>query len=235
MNVDFIYWTFSAAAQSISAFVAFLLTGYALVDTLMETARQRDDTLVEVHVALQERYHQQMTVLACLTGLGIVLSLTIVYFNRPTAPVPVWSQALVALIDLSSVIGGLLFVVSIVDPSKYKLAAVQELSETTSSSEQTTSAGNFFEAFIHLERVLRNYFAKREIPVPRGGPSPFQYSFKNMIEALRANEIIDNSFYYELRDINRYRNLVFHGHVNKAGLDMLWRTQKAASLIDKME
>jgi hypothetical protein len=30
-SVDYIYWTFSSAAQSISAFAALLLTGYAIV------------------------------------------------------------------------------------------------------------------------------------------------------------------------------------------------------------
>src|SRR5260221_10462109 len=64
MSVDYIYWTFSSAAQSISAFVAFLLTGYALVHSLMESARERDDTLEEVHAELRKSYHERLTFLA---------------------------------------------------------------------------------------------------------------------------------------------------------------------------
>ena len=60
MTNDNIYWLFSAAAQSISAFVAFLLTGYALVHTLMEAAREKDDTLEEIHAALSKKYHRRL-------------------------------------------------------------------------------------------------------------------------------------------------------------------------------
>ena len=64
MNTDYIYWTFSSAAQSISAFIAFLLVGYALVHNLMEAARDRDDTLEDLHMALRLSYHKRLTVLA---------------------------------------------------------------------------------------------------------------------------------------------------------------------------
>lgn len=40
MSTDYVYWTFSAASQSISAFVAFLLTGYALGHTLIISVRK---------------------------------------------------------------------------------------------------------------------------------------------------------------------------------------------------
>ena len=55
MNTDYIYWTFSAAAQSISALVAFLLTGYALVHTIMESARERDDFNQPVRINAERR------------------------------------------------------------------------------------------------------------------------------------------------------------------------------------
>jgi hypothetical protein len=35
MNNDYIFWTFSAASQSIAAFVALLFAGYTLVHMLM--------------------------------------------------------------------------------------------------------------------------------------------------------------------------------------------------------
>jgi hypothetical protein len=82
MNNDNIYWLFSAAAQSIAAFVAFPLTGYTLVHTIMEAARERDDTLEEIHRALQKKYHTWPTWLASVTGFAIVLSLLMVFLNR---------------------------------------------------------------------------------------------------------------------------------------------------------
>lgn len=79
MSNDYIYWAFSAAAQSISAFVAFLLTGFALVHSIMESARASDDSLEEIHAALKVSHHRSLTTLAWLTGLAIILSLVVVY------------------------------------------------------------------------------------------------------------------------------------------------------------
>jgi hypothetical protein len=37
-----IYWLFGAAAQTVAAFIAFLLAGYALVQGMMDAAAQAD-------------------------------------------------------------------------------------------------------------------------------------------------------------------------------------------------
>ena len=58
-SVDYIYWTFSSAAQSVSAFAALLLTGYAIVHNLMDSVRERDDTLEEI----QNQWGQRRIVL----------------------------------------------------------------------------------------------------------------------------------------------------------------------------
>jgi uncharacterized protein YutE (UPF0331/DUF86 family) len=44
-----------------------------------------------------------------------------------------------------------------------------------------------------------------------------------MVEALRQNEAIDQNFFNELVEINKYRNLVFHGHLTDADEGMLER------------
>lgn len=161
MNNDFIFWTFSAASQSISAFVAFLLTGYALVHTIMEAARERDDSLEEVHNQLKVSQHRWLTGLAALTGTAIVLSLVVVYLNRSNAPVAGWMQALVALIDLVAVVGGLWFVVSIVDPRKYQKAAEKELRREREPSHHRSRYG-------HVS-YSRNYFRPQGRGRPRKG------------------------------------------------------------------
>lgn len=128
MNDDYIYWTFSAAAQSISAFVAFLLTGYALVHTLMEAAREKDDSLAEIHATLQVSYHRRLTFLAWLTGSAIILSIVVVYLNRSNTIAPTYLVWLASSVDLFAVVSGLAFVVSIVNPKKYERAAYYERS-----------------------------------------------------------------------------------------------------------
>lgn len=236
MNTDYIYWTFSSAAQSVSAFVAFLLTGYALVHALMESARERDDSLDEVHTSLRSTYHYRLTALAWLTGAAIAFSLVVVYFNRPDAAVPGWSLALVAGIDLAAVIGGLWFVVSIIDPRKYQKAAEKVLKESPIAvSGNVAPAADFFAAFLHLERLVRDYLKERDLYVPsRGGPR-MSYSFRQMTEALFQNEKIDRQFFDELLEINKYRNLVFHGHVEQADVTMLRRVQSAIERVGRLE
>ena len=235
MNVDYIYWAFSAAAQSISAFVAFLLTGYALVQTLMDAARERDDTLEEVHTSLRKTYHRRLKSLAWLTGAAIVLSLLVAYCNRPGAPVASWAQFLVAVVDLAAISGGLYFVVSIVDPGKYKRAAAKALAKVVEPTAPVSPSNEFFEAFLHLERLIREYLRDRDLYVPSRGVPRMSFSFRQMIEALRANEKLDGSFYEELLEINKYRNLVFHGHVTQVDTSMVKRARDASSRVAAMK
>ena len=234
-NVDFIYWTFSSAAQSISAFVAFLLTGYALVHSLMESARERDDTLEEVHASLRASYHSRLAQLARLTGAAIIRSLAIVYFNRPTAPVVGWVLLAVAALDLAAVVAGLYFVVTIVDPRKYQRAAKKAIEDEARPVVATTSASEFFDAFLHLERLVREYLQDRQLYVPSRGAPRMSYSFRQMLEALRVNEKIDGSLYQELLDLSKYRNLVFHGHVSEVDAGMVSRVKAASQRIAQLQ
>ena len=232
MNSDYIYWTFSAASQSISAFVALLIAGYALVHTLMEAVRERDDSLEEVHAELRFRYHTRLRELAWVTGAAISLSLLVVFFNRSDVPTPRLALLLVAALDLAAVVGGLAFVVSIIDPRKYEKAAGKVLESIPQVSASSTSASEFFDAFLHLERLIRDYLRSGDLYVPSRGAPRMSYSFRQMIEALLQNERIDRYTFDELLAINKYRNLVFHGHVDRADADMLNRVRAASSNLE---
>jgi ABC-type multidrug transport system fused ATPase/permease subunit len=233
MGNDYIYWTFSAAAQSISALVAFLLTGYALVHTFMQAAREKDDSLDEIHSALLLIYHKRLTNLAWLTGASVILSLFVVYLNRSGAAIFGLFVIIVGIIDLIAIITALAFVVSIVDPSKYRKAAEKELESI--QARQTAPAAEFFDAFRNLERLVRDYLRDKELYVPSRGAPRMSYSFRQMIDALIENEKIDHRFFEELIEINKYRNLVFHGHVDDADLVMLEKTRKAAERVKQLE
>ncbi len=237
MNNDHIYWAFSAAAQSIAAFVAFLLTGFALVHTFMEAAREKDDTLEEVHAALRQKYHARLALLAWVTGLAVVLSLVTVFVNRWEFPHKVWLLSASAAVDLVAIVGGLTFVVSIVNPAKYERAAAKELEDKKVElrlSGKATSATKFFEEFRQLERLIRDYLRDRELYVPSRGAARMSFSFRQMIEALLENGKIDAAMLQDLTEINRYRNLVFHGHVEKADDAMVERVRAAAARIKEL-
>ena len=233
MSVDYIYWTFSAAAQSISAFVTLLIAGYAILHAQMDRARQDDDSLEEVYLTLQTRYHSQLKFLAWVTGLGVALSLLLVYLNRPTQPVPGWAQLAVTVIDLSAVLGGLAFVVSIVDPQKLQKAARDsvEMEPAVGISSVTRSSAEFFTEFVKLERSIRDYVKSRDLGVASRGAANPSCTFRQMIDALHQNERIDGAFYERLREINKYRNLVFHGCVALTDAAMIEKVKEASKRI----
>jgi hypothetical protein len=61
------------------------------------------------------------------------------------------------------------------------------------------------------------------------------YSFRQMLEALRMNEKIDGDFYNELLEINKYRNLVFHGHVTQVDAGMVQRVKVATQTVKLLQ
>ena len=199
MNNDHIFWVFSAAAQSIAAFVAFLLTGYALVHSLMDAAREKDDTLEEIHGTLRRKYHSRLKLLSWTTGLAIVLSLVVVFANRWEFPLKTWMLGVSAIIDLAAIVGGLAFVVSIVNPREVERTATKSWRrrDRTGAQWELTSAARFFEEFRHLERMLRDYLLEQEVAVARDAPR-MPFSFRQMVEALLRNERLDSTLFEEL-------------------------------------
>lgn len=235
MSMDHIYWTFSAAAQCISALVAVLFTGYAIVHTLMETARERDDSLEEVHAALRESYHRRLTMLAALNTGAIIASLLVVYLNGATSSALGPTIIAVAAIDCFAVYGDLVFVVAIVNPRKFQKAAARALQRPRRAvADGTATAREFFNAFLHLERLVRDHLRAKGLYEQGRGGARMSFSFRQMVEALLQNERIDRSLFDELMSINSHRNLVFHGHVDRADPGMVRRAQAAAERIEKL-
>lgn len=237
MNNENIYWLFSAAAQSISAFVAFLLTGYALVHNLMEAAREKDDTLEEIHLDLRKLYHARLTRLAWVTGFAIILSLVTVFVNKWEFSFKPFLMVFTSIVDFVAVAGGIVFVISIVNPTKYERRAVRVLKEKKIEldlSDRRTSSVAFYEEFRRLERTIRDYLRKNDLYVPSRGAPRMSFSFRQMIEALIQNEKINAGFFEELMKINKYRNLVFHGHIDHADQAMVERTAEAILRIKQL-
>jgi hypothetical protein len=215
MNEESIYWLFSSSAQSISTFVAFLLAGFAIVLQLMDSAEDRDETLQPIHQALKHRYHKIIMVLCVLTGLSIITSLGMTYLNGLKLPWIGWPSLIVFLLNSLVIILGIWFVTLIIDPAKYMKAADQMIAEETKIAAPAGTPTNrtaFFDSFINLEKDLREYIIKNKLATNYPGRLRIDYSFRQMIEILRRAEIIDLSIYERLQDINKMRNLIFHGH-----------------------
>ena len=241
MNTDYIYWTFTAAAQCVATFVALLLTGYALVLSQIEAARERDDSLQELHTVLRASYHARLKVLAWITAAAVVLSLFVVWDNRSTVPASNWVMGIAAALDIVAMVAGLAFVVTIIDPAKYQKAAERELEQRQQQQQEAaqqkeTSAEDFFKAFREMEKALRQLVGRSRMVVgePREDGSKGNPSVRQMAIALLDNGVIDDSFHAELLQIAKYRNLLFHGHVKKADAGMVERTSRAAALVRQL-
>ncbi|HJV70320.1 hypothetical protein [Ideonella sp.] len=236
MSTDYVYWTFTAAAQCVSTFVALLLTGYALVLAQIEAARERDDSLQELHTVLRASYHARLTVLAWLTALAVLLSLLVVWVNRSDHTAPPWMMSFAALADIVAMVAGLAFVVTIIDPRRYQKAAERELEHQQVAAQPgtVTSAEVFFKAFRQLERALRDQIKRQGLGAEPGDDGKGPSSVRQMAAALLDNGSIGEDFHAELLQVAKYRNLLFHGHVKQADTGMVERTTRDAALVRQL-
>jgi len=233
-----IYWLFSSSAQAISAFVAFLLTGFALVHTMMDSLQQKDDTLEEIHSKLMRIYYRRIKWLASLTGLAIILSLMMVYLNGISVPYNSFLVVFTSCVNVAAIIGGILFVISIINPDKYKKAALDIIKEEKTALEPTGTPiqeVDFIRQFIQLEILIRDVLRKRDLYIPsRTGPR-MSFSVRQMVEALYHNELIDQQLFNELMEVNKYRNLVIHGHKTDVDKGMLDKVNNLITKIKKVK
>ncbi|WP_346863871.1 hypothetical protein [uncultured Draconibacterium sp.] len=233
-----IYWLFSASAQTISAFVAFLITGFALVLNMMDSLQQKDETLEDIHTKLKTGYYKKIRALAIITGLAIIFSLGMVYLNGETCQYKPHLYILTAVLNLTAIFVGIIFIIAIINPDRYKKAAKEiikedklEVSTETNSVDQAT----FMTEFINLEKSVREILQSKQLYIPFGDTPKMAYSFRQMINALNQNELINRMELDELLRINKYRNLVFHGHQDKVDKGMLDKVKEAQRIINKIE
>ncbi len=236
-NQENFYWLFSSSAQTISAFVAFLVTGFALVLNMMDGLQQKDETLEDIHTKLKSDYYKKIRVLAIVTGLAIIFSLWMVFLNGGDSPHKCWLFILTSVLNVSAILVGILFVIAIINPDRYKKAAQEIIKEDKledSSKTNSIDQATFMTEFIRLEKSVRDKLQSRQLYIPFGDTPKMAYSFRQMVSALNQNELISRNELDDLMQINKYRNLVFHGHQDKVDKGMLDRVKAAHKIIDKI-
>ncbi len=214
MESEPIYWLFSSSAQAIATFVAFLLAAYAIILQLKEAAYTCDETLQQIHDALLTIYHRYIVILLILTGTAIISSLLMIYLNGGKYSWIGWPALAVFLLNAAVIALAIWFVVLVTDPSRYQKEAVallKEQTKTVKSSGVQTARNNFFEAFVAMEKDIRDFITKRKLPQISLGRPRTDFSFRQMIDVLRLNGIVNDNLHERLLGINRTRNLVFHG------------------------
>ena len=242
---DNLFWLFSSAAQAIAAFVAFLLAGYALVHSMMEAAAGADETLVEIHEELKRQYYRRLAALVMLTAAAIVACFAVILFNGATTPwfwVLAWIAGLLVLLSIG---GGVAFVIRVVDPDKYRKAAVQMAREEEARPTpvpaqgvpevQAVKRGDFADAFIDLEELVRQLWEQRTRGERlRKSLSSSPPAFREMLQALNLSEVLPADLAKELEALNRYRNLVFHGHLKSVDPEMVHRVRSASTAVSRL-
>lgn len=229
LDKDQIYWLFSSAAQSIAAFIALLLTGYAFVVNVMDNLEVRDETLAEVHTDLKASYYKTLKNLAVIGGSTIIASLGMLFANyygnwvRSALLIPT-TVGIVLTIFI-----GVLFIIEIVDPQKYKKKARYLLKEEEEKAihkkGSEVSTGEFMEAFISFERQMRDLYYKtdfynQEISYKNSAPR----SLNELITLFFKAELLHREELELLRELIKTRNFVVHGEqtqIDSSWLDML--------------
>lgn len=237
MNDENIYWLFSSSAQAIATFVAFLLAGYTLVHTMMESLQQDDDTLEEIHAALIRQYYHQIRALAIITGAAVLGSLAMLYLNGFVWPYKSVAVAITAALNSAAIGWGITFVIRIIDPDKYTNAAkrlIAEEAQGMDSAGQQEDAEDFFALFERLEVAMRQALQQIGASEPARTRGRDLSTFREMLMALYQHKLIDRSLFRDLMQIGRYRNLASYGRVRQVDSTMIDQTRAVLARLEAL-
>lgn len=233
MTNDGVYWVFTASAQTVAAFVALLLAGYALVVAMLDSAASRDETLVEINESLKKEHHRQLRDLSRLTALTIITDLGIVVVQG--CRIAYWNWLLLGiglLLNAVAILLAVRFIIGAVDPDRIGKTAKSLLKTTRLASADTTaSVGEFVAAFGAIEQRVRALGIDFGLANERAGQEGY-VPLKPLVRWLVAREVLDGDLARRLDKLARYRNLVVHGHVDSVEVAML---QEARSIESALE
>lgn len=237
MDDQNIYWLFSSSAQAIATFVAFLLAGYTLVHTMMESVQQRDDTLQEIHAELIRQYYRQIRALALITGAAVLSSLAMLFLNGFVWPYKSVAVALAAALDIAAIGWGIAFVIGIIDPDKYSNAARRLIDEETQALDragQQADAEDFFTLFERLEAAMRQALQRAGPPEPADDRGRQLSAFREMLLSLSQRNLVDRAFVRDLMQIGRYRNLASYGRLRRVDAAVIDQARAALARLEAL-
>jgi hypothetical protein len=230
--MDKYYWLFSSSAQSIAAFVAFLLTGYALVLNQLENIQKYDPTYTEINESLKAKDFRRLKLVSSITGLAIAFNLICIILNGYTDWFIPIIMVLTALLTILSIVVGLSFVISIINPDRFKIAA-KKLLKDYSNEDETIDQSVFIKEFINLETKIRALLKSKNLYVPNGRNIRMDFSVRQMVSTLYENNVLSGYEYDKLLKLNKYRNLVFHGHETKVYKSTIDDVKELNNLLEK--
>lgn len=232
MEKDTFYWLFGASAQSIAAFIAFLLTGYALVLNMMQSAQQNDPTIEELHSTMKEKYYIHLLRVGIISGFSVVFNLLCLGLSDFDYCCENILKTFTIISTIAAIAYGIVFIIIILDPKKYARAANKIIDDLKGGEEQV-DANLFFTEFVKLEKRIREYLQSHDLYITDKRDINMKYSVNKMITSLYKNNKIGFYAYDKLLTLNKYRNAIFHGHIDKVSKYMIDDLKIANKEIDQ--
>jgi len=218
---DNIYWLFSSSAQAIAAFIGFLTAGFYFVLDKIDDQVIKDSTLDEINQEIKRSHFRKLKLMSYMTGLSIILSLAMVYYNQYDYYLKDTFIFVVSIVNITTISWAILFVISIINPDNINKTA-QKLIENntdlnitlTDHNEGNINIGAFIEKYIELEKKIRELDKTYDLSYLSNGRvrefKPLNEIFKLMFQY----GIINNEELINLREVNKIRNLAAHGQIN---------------------
>jgi uncharacterized protein YutE (UPF0331/DUF86 family) len=175
-----------------------------------------------------------MITLAIITGCAIVLSLYSVYMNGKEIWFNNYLYTITSIFDVLAIAGSITFMLYVINPNKYKNLAnklYEQEKKNISSQGQDVEGIEFLQSFIQLEKLVRQIVEGKETYIDRQYLRREILSFRNMIEILLKNKLINGSLFERLLEISKIRNLVVHGKIDKVDKGLVEYTQQAINEI----
>lgn len=232
LNQQNLYWIFSSSAQSIAAYVAFMLAGYALFHSMMTEVANSDDSLSEIVAAERRTIFTRLRLLLISTGMSLLLNLLMLFLNDWQVGYKNDLIALTFAMTAATVVLGLFIVMYMIDPRR-NIRVARHLVRTNPQfrpTGQAQPAQTFFTRFVSLERRLRAFVAANEIGL-QARPGHVA-TFRDLANALYYAEHIHRETLDRLLGVGNYRNLLFHGEIPEASQPMI---EELNELLEELE
>ncbi|NOU69283.1 hypothetical protein GC096_35280 [Paenibacillus sp. LMG 31461] len=236
-DLNNIYYYYSTSAQVIGAFVAFILAGYVFIHQFLDARQDKDDSLVDIHKRLKLNYYIGLRDLSISTFISIVLDLSVLVANDFDDTYPIHFKllnlfsssykfelmAFTAVANIVTIFAAILLVIYIINPKTYEKALESLIEETQEKyHEKKVSRSDFFDAFVDLESDMREYvLSNKNVVIKSRYNNRENFSFKEMVDGLFYSGFINGGLYEELLEINKIRNLIFHGKLKEVDIGMV--------------
>ncbi len=223
MEVEAIYWIFSTTAQSISALIAFLLTGYIYKISTLNQRLKEEETSRNIIPRLKIFYNKLLKILLLIGGISVVVDIISLYYSplKPSITINILF-AFSAIISLSTILFSIIFIWALLDEDKeMKIAKdiyVDKLSKKFHELPQRDKKyhfSDFMDKFIKFEDKINRKVKLENIQAKSLNEKIWKLGQKGKLPK-GTSEII--------KELILYRNLLVHKgveYINPGFIDLI--------------